>query len=154
MREEPRAILDGVRVQVSLDLPDLQTALATAEVAVRAGVDWLEAGTPLILAEGLHAVRALHERFPHHPVIADLKTMDAGFLEAEMMFRAGATFVVVMAVAHEHTVREAVRAARQYGGLVMADVIPMRADMALLWILPVYCLLYGAFAAIARRRYA
>lgn len=123
MREEPRAILDGVRVQVSLDLPDLQTALATAEVAVRAGVDWLEAGTPLILAEGLHAVRALHERFPHHPVIADLKTMDAGFLEAEMMFRAGATFVVVMAVAHEHTVREAVRAARQYGGLVMADVM-------------------------------
>lgn len=40
------------------------------------------------------------------------------------------------------------------GLLVMADVLPMRADMALLWILPVYCLLYGAFAAIARRRYA
>ena len=40
------------------------------------------------------------------------------------------------------------------GLLVRADVIPMRADMALLWILPVYCLLYGAFAAIARRRYA
>ena len=117
MCEAARAILDGVRVQVSLDLPDLQTALATAEVAVRAGVDWLEAGTPLILGEGLH------ERFPAHPVVADLKTMDAGFLEAEMMFRAGASFIVVMAVAHEHTVREAVRAARQYGGLVMADVM-------------------------------
>lgn len=123
MCEAARAILDGVRVQVSLDLPDLQTALATAEVAVRAGVDWLEAGTPLILGEGLHAVRALHERFPAHPVVADLKTMDAGFLEAEMMFRAGASFIVVMAVAHEHTVREAVRAARRYGGLVMADVM-------------------------------
>src|SRR5690606_1816294 len=49
--------------------------------------------------------------------------MDAGYLEAEMMFRAGATFVVVMAVAHEHTVREAVRAAREFGGLVMADVM-------------------------------
>jgi 3-hexulose-6-phosphate synthase/6-phospho-3-hexuloisomerase len=86
-------------------------------------VDWLEAGTPLILGEGLHAVRALHERFPEHPVVADLKTMDAGYLEAEMMFRAGATFVVVMAVAHERTVREAVRAARQYGGYVMADLM-------------------------------
>jgi 3-hexulose-6-phosphate synthase/6-phospho-3-hexuloisomerase len=86
-------------------------------------VDWLEAGTPLILGEGLHAVRALHERFPDHPVVADLKTMDAGYLEAEMMFRAGATFVVVMAVAHEHTVREAVRAARDLDGLVMADVM-------------------------------
>jgi 3-hexulose-6-phosphate synthase len=122
---EPRAaLLDGSpRVQVSLDLPRLDVALATAEIAVRAGVDWLEAGTPLILGEGLHAVRALHERFPDRAVIADLKTMDAGYLEAEMMFRAGATFVVVMAVAHEHTVREAVRAARELGGYVMADVM-------------------------------
>ena len=110
MTELPTPRIDGSpRVQVSLDLPDLQVALATAEVAVRAGVDWLEVGTPLILGEGLHAVRALRERFPAHPIIADLKTMDAGYLEAEMMFKAGATFVVVMAVAHEHTVREAVR---------------------------------------------
>lgn len=124
MPDRPTRLLDGSpKVQVSLDLPDLQMAMATAEIAVRAGVDWLEAGTPLILGEGLHAVRALRERFPAHPVIADLKTMDAGYLEAEMMFRAGATFVVVMAVAHEQTVREAVRAAREMGGYVMADVM-------------------------------
>ncbi len=116
--------LDGrPRVQLSLDLTRLDEAIATAEIGVRAGVDWLEAGTPLILAEGLHAVRALHERFPEHPVVADLKTMDAGYLEAEMMFRAGAAFVVVMAVAHERTVREAVRAGRERGGGVMADLM-------------------------------
>jgi 3-hexulose-6-phosphate synthase/6-phospho-3-hexuloisomerase len=118
------ALLDGTpRVQLSLDLQGLEEAIATAEIGVEAGVDWLEAGTPLILGEGLHAVRALHERFPGHPVVADLKTMDAGFLEAEMMFRAGAEFVVVMAVAHERTVRDAVRAARDYGKHVMADVM-------------------------------
>ena len=111
------------RVQLSLDLTNMDEALATAEIGVRAGVDWLEAGTPLILAEGLHAVRALHERFPSHPVVADLKTMDAGYLEAEMMFRAGAAFVVVMAVAHERTVREAVRAGRERGRRVMADLM-------------------------------
>ena len=117
-------VLDGgPRVQLSLDLTNVDEALATAEIGVRAGVDWLEAGTPLILAEGLHAVRALHERFPTHPVVADLKTMDAGYLEAEMMFRAGAAFVVVMAVAHERTVREAVRAGRERGGRVMADLM-------------------------------
>ena len=124
MSRDREGLLDGSpKVQVSLDLPTIDVALATAEIAVRAGVDWLEAGTPLILGEGLHAVRALHDRFPDHPIIADLKTMDAGYLEAEMMFRAGATFVVVMAVAHEHTVREAVRAARDYGGYVMADIM-------------------------------
>lgn len=116
--------LDGKpKVQISLDLQSLDDALKTAEIAVRAGVDWLEAGTPLILAEGLRAVRALRERFPEHPIIADLKTMDAGYLEAEMMFKAGATFVVVMGVAHEHTIREAVRAARDYRGYVMGDIM-------------------------------
>ena len=40
-------------VQISLDLTTIPEALATAEMALRAGVDWLEAGTPLIIAEGL-----------------------------------------------------------------------------------------------------
>ena len=57
--------VDEPIVQVSLDLTNIDEALAFADVAVRAGVDWLEAGTPLILGEGLHAVRALHERRPH-----------------------------------------------------------------------------------------
>jgi len=119
-----RRLLDGgPKVQISLDLTTLDDALPTAEIAVRAGVDWLEAGTPLLLGEGLHAVRALRERYPDHPIVADLKTMDAGYLEAEMVFRAGATFVVVMGRAHEHTIREAVRAACAYGRYTMGDVM-------------------------------
>lgn len=47
-------------VQISLDLIDLKEALSTAALTIRAGVDWLEAGTPFILAEGLHGVRELH----------------------------------------------------------------------------------------------
>ena len=54
-------------VQISLDLTSLDEALETAEIAVAAGVDWLEAGTPLILAEGLRAVEGLRTRFPNHP---------------------------------------------------------------------------------------
>ena len=45
-------------VQISLDIINLEEALATAAMALEAGVDWLEAGTPLILAEGMHGVRA------------------------------------------------------------------------------------------------
>lgn len=117
-------LLDGTpKVQLSLDLQTLADALPTADIAVRAGVDWLEAGTPLILGEGLHAVEALHSRYPEHPIVADLKTMDAGYVEAEMMFRAGASFVVVMGQAHEHTIREAVRAARDFDRYVMGDVM-------------------------------
>lgn len=108
-------------VQISLDLTDIREALATAELALRAGVDWLEAGTPLILAEGLHGVRALRERFPGVPIVADLKTMDGGYLEAEMMAKAGATHVVVMARAHEETIKCVVKAGRDHGVKVMGD---------------------------------
>src|SRR6478752_1836934 len=102
-------------VQLSLDLTSISEALHVAEIGVRAGVDWLEAGTPLILAEGLRAVEALHARFPDHPVVADLKTMDGGYLEAEMMAKAGASFVVVMARAHEETIKCVVKAGKDYG---------------------------------------
>jgi len=108
-------------VQISLDLTTLSEALETAEMALRAGVDWLEAGTPLILAEGLHGVRGLRERFPDVPIVADLKTMDGGYLEAEMMAKAGATHVVVMARAHEETIKCVVQAGRDCGVKVMGD---------------------------------
>ena len=108
-------------VQISLDLIDLNEAISTAHMARRAGVDWLEAGTPFILAEGLHGVRALRREFPGVPIVADLKTMDGGYLEAEMMAKAGATHVVVMARAHEETLRCVVKAGREYGIKVMGD---------------------------------
>lgn len=108
-------------VQVSLDLTSNDDALAMATVAVQAGVDWIEVGTPLVLAEGLHAVRMLRREFPTHPIVVDLKTMDGGFLEAEMMGDAGANAVVVMARAHDATVTEVCRAGEKYDLLVMGD---------------------------------
>jgi len=108
-------------VQISLDLTDISEALETARIAVEAGVDWLEAGTPFLLAEGLHGVRALRAAFPKHPIVADLKTMDGGYLEAEMMAKAGATHVVVMARAHVETIKVVVKAGRDYGIKVMGD---------------------------------
>jgi 3-hexulose-6-phosphate synthase len=108
-------------VQISLDLTDIKEAIETARIAVEAGVDWLEAGTPLILAEGLHGVRALRREFPDRPIVADLKTMDGGYLEAEMMAKAGATHVVVMARAHAETIKCVVKAGRDFGVKVMGD---------------------------------
>ena len=108
-------------VQISLDLTTIEEALETAEMAMRAGVDWLEAGTPLILAEGLHGVKGLRERFPETPIVADLKTMDGGYLEAEMMAKAGATHVVVMERAHEETIKCVVKAGQDFDVKVMGD---------------------------------
>ena len=37
----------------------------------------------------------MREAFPEVPIVADLKTMDGGYLEAEMMAQAGASVVLV-----------------------------------------------------------
>jgi 3-hexulose-6-phosphate synthase/6-phospho-3-hexuloisomerase len=108
-------------VQISLDIITIPEALETAHLAIRAGVDWLEAGTPLIIAEGMNGVRALRAEFPNVPIVADLKTMDGGWLEAEMMAKAGATHVVVMERAHAETIKMVVKAGRDMGIQVMGD---------------------------------
>jgi 3-hexulose-6-phosphate synthase len=108
-------------VQISLDVTSIPEAIETAHLAIRCGVDWLEAGTPLIIAEGMNGVRALRSEFPGVPIVADLKTMDGGWLEAELMASAGATHVVVMERAHAETVKMVVKAGRDFGVAVMGD---------------------------------
>lgn len=116
-----RETLTRPLVQVSLDLTNNTDALRTAATAVEAGTDWIEVGTPLVLAEGLHAVRALRREFPDHPLVVDLKTMDGGYLEAEMMGDAGADAVIVMGRAHDATIDAVVQAGERFGMLVMGD---------------------------------
>jgi len=108
-------------VQISLDITSIPEALDTARLAMRCGVDWLEAGTPLIIAEGMNGVRALRSEFPGVPIVADLKTMDGGWLEAQLMAVAGATHVVVMERAHPETVKMVVQAGKDFGLRVMGD---------------------------------
>jgi 3-hexulose-6-phosphate synthase len=108
-------------VQISLDFTSIRKALETARLAIRAGVDWLEAGTPLIVSEGVHSIRALRSEFPGVPIVADLKAMDGGASEAQLAAGAGATHVVVMERAHPETIKAMVRAAKDLGVKVMGD---------------------------------
>ena len=112
-------------VQLSLDLTSVDEAIQTAEMALRAGVDWLEAGTPLILAEGARGVRELRARFPKVPIVADLKIMDGAYLETEIMAKAGANLVVVMGQAHTESIELAVKAGHDFGLKVMGDNMAM-----------------------------
>ena len=77
-------------LQLALDFVDLKRALKSAQAGIAGGVDWLEAGTPLIKSEGLHAVRELRKLFPDSTIVADMKIMDAGRTEVETAAKAGA----------------------------------------------------------------
>jgi len=135
------------KLQVALDFLDLDRALAVAEQAVAGGADYLEAGTPLIKSEGLAAVRALRERFPGQTIVADMKTMDAGKIEAEAAVKAGANVMTVCAAADAGTIRECVETGRQYGLAVAVDLMGLAdpasfaaqaADLGVSW-LDVHC---------------
>ncbi len=112
-------------LQVALDFLELDRAMMVARAAYAAGARTFEAGTPLIKSEGLDAVRALRREFPDATIIADMKTMDAGKIEAEAAAKAGANVMTVLGAADESTIRECVEAGVHYGISVAVDLLGM-----------------------------
>jgi 3-hexulose-6-phosphate synthase/6-phospho-3-hexuloisomerase len=117
-------------LQLALDAMHLKRALEIAREAVGGGVDWIEAGTPLIKSEGMEAVRALKRAFPGKVIVADMKVMDTGAYEVEMAAKAGADVVHVLGAADDPTIEDAVRAGRKYGVKVCVDLIGVKDRIA------------------------
>ncbi|MCD8140806.1 MAG: orotidine 5'-phosphate decarboxylase [Planctomycetaceae bacterium] len=115
-------------LQVALDFIEIERAVRLAHEAVAGGTDWIEAGTPLIKAEGIEAVRKLHAAFPNRPIVADLKTMDAGRIEFEAAANAGASVAVVLAAAADATISQCVEVGRKYGIRTYCDTINIPDD--------------------------
>jgi 3-hexulose-6-phosphate synthase/6-phospho-3-hexuloisomerase len=110
-------------LQVALDLVTLPRAINIGKQAVSGGVNWIEAGTPLIKSEGMKVLRSFRKQFPDHTIVADLKTMDTGALETEMAAKAGADIVCVLGSADDSTIEDAMKSALKYGVKIMVDLI-------------------------------
>ena len=95
-----------------------------------AGVDWLEAGTPLIKSEGLDAVRELKRLFPGKTIVADMKIMDAGRIEVESAAKAGAGIIDVLGTATDATIEECIQAGKNYGAKIVVDLIAVADPVA------------------------
>ena len=111
-----------MKLQVAMDVLTTDDALALA-AKVAPHVDIIELGTPLIKAMGLAAVTAIKAAHPDKIVFADLKTMDAGELEADIAFTAGADLVTVLGSAGDSTIVGAVKAAKAHNKGVVVDLI-------------------------------
>ena len=111
-----------MKLQVAIDLLTVEDALELAG-KVAEYVDIIELGTPLIKAAGLSAVTAIKEAHPDKLVFADMKTMDAGELEADIAFKAGADLVTVLGSADDSTIAGAVEAAKAHSKGVVVDLI-------------------------------
>lgn len=109
------------KLQVALDLLSIQAAKDMLEKVGRY-VDIIELGTPLMISEGVEAVRQIKSLYPEKTVFADIKIMDGGAIMADIVFQAGADMVSVLAQANDATIKDVITAAKQYGGKVLVDM--------------------------------
>jgi 3-hexulose-6-phosphate synthase len=110
------------KLQVAIDLLTTEDALALA-TKVAPYIDIIELGTPLIKSEGLAVITAMKQAFPDKIVFADFKTADAGELEADMAFKAGADLITILGATGDATIAGAVKAAKAHGKGVVVDTI-------------------------------
>ncbi len=108
--------------QMALDSLDFDATVALAE-KVAPNVDILEIGTPCIKHNGIKLLETLRAKFPNNKILVDLKTMDAGFYEAEPFYKAGADIVTVLGVADLGTIKGVIDAANKYGKKAQIDLI-------------------------------
>ena len=137
-----------MKLQLALDSSKSQEAKRILE-KVSNLVDIVEVGTPLLMKEGVKVVTEIKNAYPQLEVLADLKIMDAGDIEARIGFEAGADIVTVLGAAHDVTIRRAVDEARTLGRQVMIDLIAVSDIQTrtnqLDAIAPDYCCVHTAF---------
>jgi len=110
------------QTQMALDSLDFDATVALA-TKVAPHVDILEIGTPCIKHNGIELLKTLRAKFPNNKILVDLKTMDAGFYEAEPFYKAGADIVTVLGTSDIGTIKGVIDVANKYGKQAQVDLI-------------------------------
>lgn len=114
-----------MKLQLALDLVNIPEAKEAVK-EVQEYIDIVEIGTPVVINEGLRAVKEIKEAFPNLDVLADLKIMDAGAYEVMKASEAGADIITVLGATDDSTIRGAVEEARKHGKKILVDMINVK----------------------------
>ena len=110
-------------LQVAMDLVDMkQVERVLREVPQNDHVIF-EAGTPLIKQFGLHVIGEIRKIRPNCFIVADLKTLDTGNLEARMVSNAGGDAAVVSGLAPIETIAAFIKEAKKCGIYAIIDML-------------------------------
>ncbi|NYT18696.1 MAG: bifunctional 5,6,7,8-tetrahydromethanopterin hydro-lyase/3-hexulose-6-phosphate synthase, partial [Methanosarcinales archaeon] len=104
---------DAPYLQVALDNPNIDAIRNVVKQLPKSDHLILEAGTPLIKRYGVDVITKLREIKPDAFIVADLKTLDTGNLEARMVADATADAIVVSALAPIATLNKAIAEAHK-----------------------------------------
>ncbi|MCY9665704.1 3-hexulose-6-phosphate synthase [Paenibacillus alginolyticus] len=114
-----------MELQLALDLVNIQEAKELVK-EVESYIDIVEIGTPVVINEGLRAVKEIKEAFPHLKVLADLKVMDAAGYEVMKASQAGADIVTILGVAEDMTIKGALEEAKKQNKKILVDMIGVK----------------------------
>lgn len=114
-----------MELQLALDLVNIPEGKQVV-AEVQEHIDIVEIGTPVVINEGLRAVKEMKEQFPSLKVLADLKVMDAGAYEVMKAAEAGADIVTVLGATDDATIRGAVEEAKKHNTKILVDMINVK----------------------------
>lgn len=114
---------DAPYLQIALDNPNIQAILSVVSQIPKNDHVILEAGTPLIKKYGVNVISQLREIRPDAFIVADLKTLDTGNLEARMVADATADAIVISALAPVSTLNKAIEEAHKTGIYAVMDTL-------------------------------
>ncbi|PGX79236.1 3-hexulose-6-phosphate synthase [Priestia megaterium] len=114
-----------MELQLALDLVNISEAKEVVQ-EVKEYIDIVEIGTPVVINEGLKAVKEIKEAFPSLKVLADLKIMDAGAYEVMKASEAGASIITILGATDDSTIKGAVEEAKKQGTQILVDMINVK----------------------------
>jgi bifunctional enzyme Fae/Hps len=113
-------------LEVALDIPDWRRVEAIIKALPRSDAILLEAGTPLIKRYGVEVIQKIHSLRPESVVIADMKTLDVGNVEARMAADATADVVGFSGLAPIKTIEKFIEECKKVGVLSLMDTLNMQ----------------------------
>ena len=114
-----------MKLQLALDLVDIPGAIELVK-EVEEYIDVVEIGTPVVINEGLKAVKEVKASFPNLTVLADLKIMDAAGYEVSQASAAGADIITILGTAEDESIKGAVEEAKKQGKEILVDMIAVK----------------------------
>ncbi|PLS14774.1 3-hexulose-6-phosphate synthase [Bacillus sp. M6-12] len=114
-----------MELQLALDLVNIPEAIKLVK-EVEDHIDIVEIGTPVVINEGLRAVKEIKAEFPNLKVLADLKIMDAAGYEVMKASEAGADIITILGAAEDMSIKGAVEEAKKQGKKILVDMIAVK----------------------------
>lgn len=123
---------DPPYLQVAFDMPNLDFVLKSIEQLPKNDHLIIEAGTPLIKRYGIDVISQIRKVKPDAFIVADLKTLDTGNLEARMVADAAGDAIVISALAPLTTIIKAIEEAHNTGIYSIIDTLNLQDPIPLI----------------------